>query len=151
MIMEQEKVNTENGNSCKELVDEVNNLIRQVESIKKKMAESFPVEDGGIKDYKSYIEGLGKQIGELQQDKNNEKEKMLHQKRLDEERSRFLFFLGGYAFLLLGFAFLIKDEFHKVEIMLSLILGSIFVILILAVTIIIFTYKTKFIIIQKKG
>ena len=29
--MEQEKVNTENGNSVKELVDEVNNLIKQVD------------------------------------------------------------------------------------------------------------------------
>lgn len=148
--MEQEKVNTENGDSGKKLVDEVNNLIKQVDSIKKKMEESFPVTDGGIKDYKSYIEGLSKQIGELQQDKNDEKEIMLHQKRFDEERSCFLVFLGMYAFLLLVFAFLMKDEFHNVEIMLSLILGGIFVILIMAVIVILFAYKTKNIIIQKK-
>lgn len=150
MIMQQEKVNTENVNSAKDLVDEVNSLIKQVDKIKKKMEESFPVADGGIKDYKSYIEGLSKQIGELQQDKNNEKEIMLHQKWFDKERICFLVFGGMYAFLLLVFAFLVKDEFHNVEIMLYLILSGIFVILIMAVIIILFAYKTKFYIIQKK-
>jgi len=150
MIMEQEKNNTENGNSAKELVDDVNNLIKQIDSIKKKMEESFPVADGGIKDYKSYIEGLSKQIGVLQQDKNKDKEIMLHQKRFDEERSCFLVFMGMYAFLLLVFAFLMKDELHNVEIMISLIFGGIFVILIMAVIIILFAYKAKNVLIQKK-
>lgn len=148
--MEQEKVNTENGDSCKELVDEVNNLIKQVDSIKKKMEESFPVTDGGIKDYKSYIEGLSKQIGGFQQEKNDEKEIMLHQKRFDRERSCFLVFGGMYAFLLLAFAFLMKEDIYNVEIMLSLIFGGIFVILIMAVIVILIAYKTKNIIIQKK-
>ena len=49
MIMQQEKVNTENVNSAKDLVDEVNSLIKQVDKIKKKMEESFPVADGGIR------------------------------------------------------------------------------------------------------
>lgn len=151
MIMEQEKVNAKNVKNLNEISSEANRLHDEVEALQKKILDldkdkKIAYLDNRIEkllQFKDNYEGLVKHIEEAA--KKDQKETDLNLQKFFSLKVGYwtLVFLGAYSLLMLVFAvvvFLINDDS---KIIMTLIIGGLSALLIFAVVLIFFAYKTK--------
>ena len=157
------KGKTENMKTIEDLYNEVNNLIEQQETLRKKIADSYPIIDSldiikkELEEEKTKNKKLEERINNVESlSQHNEK---LVQKIRDLKSFRwfwFIFLLAGGVFLWFGancswHLLSLINEDTVWQTLTPIIIGVIMVLLIMGAVLIYFAHKTQQYLSQKKG
>ena len=150
--------------------NDVLRLSEQIQSIKEELKPLYPIDDlgkninrieknitclteriSGLEQFKENIDGLSKQNERLEQDVQKGNETNTQKSYSLKIGYRSLVFIGAYSLMLFVFALAAYFINNNTQVVMTLIIGGLSALLIFAVVIILFGYKTKDILVPKKN